>query len=1238
MNNENKNSEKSEDNLNPSKFSSQDISKFLKPQLIAELTKRNLITTGTVPELKNRLTQYLNGETTPNDFINTFNANKMDNTKKPYYKPNTFSGLISENIDTFIKKYNRAASINGWSDEEKIKFLPLYLESPALTFYDNNESNLINDIKWADLENILLSEFKPTAQLDMLKLLLQKRKQLDDEQTINYVNEIESLCKRINPTMLESEIIHTVIKGLKPNIIRQIGQLLELLQLSDLPGHWWSDNELASIASYYNHDTYIFDENAKTAVVYRNKNNKRPPIILYNTNENTHWIPGTKAINPSLKIPHDYVEINDFTPLQQIVTEINNKYKNTKKPITNDKLKEIDKVDKIHIKTVDNITKSITNDPNKEIIYDSQLQPIPLSNRPLDRLTFDYLGPLTPSNNKKYVLVAACNNTKFIFTKAVESATAQSTINFIIQIISQWGCFRQFSSDRGTHFKNQMVNEVCENLGIKQILSTSYSPQTQGFVEKINDVLCNSIKNYIDDNNQSRWSYYLPYVTLSYNATPQTSTKYSPFYLMHGFEPYFPIDNKLIPTNIPYDIKKSLAELNKLRDKIPNLIKTAQESQKKYHDQKHHNPITMNPKSTIICIVLALVPVYGFIAYDCNEKRINVTSFNSLEVDHCKTPPPASSMEIPRIKLIQKADTRTIPFKSCLISVDYLVTKCATFDDAQVVEDGFFSEILFLGNSGCTELHRTAIFHFPSGGIITGLMMNHTTFATHTVAGNIDKNGDCLGTSYASDKGSWRNVVVQGNYKIQLSEGIASIISKDDLLILPTGTRMKLSEMYGIGSYKGETVWNNNIIHQNCDTHNFDVLYDGPATLMTSESTPEDVLQTHTFLVETENIVFALKQKRRTFACEVPVIQTEHPQLFILKDNAFMHHFSINNISPQNTDLMAYVNTKFVYIENFLKNTITSLYNELIRKQCEIERTQLLFKLSLATYSLDEFAYAMGQGPGNIAIKSGEIIYLIKCKPVDVQYAQQDACYNELPVTLNNKTYFMAPKTNILQNYGTQVDCNEYLPVAFRLDSEWYGVAPTLREIKKPQTLKPSTSWTWNYKSPEHLMTAGIYSQDTMTALQRHLLLPQEIQTAQKNIARQSMGYSYVDQGLRLKSLIDNITISNIIEDKLYKMWGWFTTFGSCISGLLGIFFIWRAISILIKTSINVTILYQTFGWSIKLIAGIFSSTTHYIMHNLHKKKYNTIKTIYKEPTLPYFQTRKHTEKTKTTPRRKMSI
>lgn len=69
-----------------------------------------------------------------------------------------------------------------------------------------------------------------------------------------------------------------------------------------------------------------------------------------------------------------------------------------------------------------------------------------------------------------------------------------------------------------------------------------------------------------------------------------------------------------------------------------------------------------------------------------------------------QNPPPATSMKIPRIKLVQKADTRTISFKSCIIFVDYLITKCATFDDARVVEDRFFFRSTILGK---LRLRRT---------------------------------------------------------------------------------------------------------------------------------------------------------------------------------------------------------------------------------------------------------------------------------------------------------------------------------------------------------------------------------------------------------------------------------------------------------------------------------------------------------------------------------------------------
>lgn len=132
------------------------------------------------------------------------------------------------------------------------------------------------------------------------------------------------------------------------------------------------------------------------------------------------------------------------------------------------------------------------------------LQPIPInSSKPLSKLTFDYLGPLVISNKNKYILVAVCNTTKYVFTLATQSATAENTVKLIIKIITHWGCFQIFASDRGTHFRNKPITDILNSLGIKQIMSTSYSPQTQGQVEKINDVLCNSLKHYMEENEQT---------------------------------------------------------------------------------------------------------------------------------------------------------------------------------------------------------------------------------------------------------------------------------------------------------------------------------------------------------------------------------------------------------------------------------------------------------------------------------------------------------------------------------------------------------------------------------------------------------------------------------------------------------------------------------------------------------------------------------------------------------------
>lgn len=71
-----------------------------------------------------------------------------------------------------------------------------------------------------------------------------------------------------------------------------------------------------------------------------------------------------------------------------------------------------------------------------------------------------------------------------------------------------------------------------------------------------------------------------------------------------------------------------------------------------------------------------------------------------------------------------------------------------------MVENGFFTEISELGRARCSELYQKLTYHLPNGGIITGLKINETTLSSVTVAGFVDRHGNCKGTKFSSEKGT----------------------------------------------------------------------------------------------------------------------------------------------------------------------------------------------------------------------------------------------------------------------------------------------------------------------------------------------------------------------------------------------------------------------------------------------------------------------------------------------------
>eukprot|EP00731_Ephydatia_muelleri_P000583 Em0001g583a len=98
--------------------------------------------------------------------------------------------------------------------------------------------------------------------------------------------------------------------------------------------------------------------------------------------------------------------------------------------------------------------------------------------------------------------------------------------------------FSQLHSDQGRQFESKLVSEMCKVL---KICKTPYHPQGDGLVERFNRTLISMLATATADHSLD-WEECLPKVCFAYNTSVQTSTGYTPLYLMFGRQAKLPVD------------------------------------------------------------------------------------------------------------------------------------------------------------------------------------------------------------------------------------------------------------------------------------------------------------------------------------------------------------------------------------------------------------------------------------------------------------------------------------------------------------------------------------------------------------------------------------------------------------------------------------------------------------------------------------------------------------------------
>ena len=182
----------------------------------------------------------------------------------------------------------------------------------------------------------------------------------------------------------------------------------------------------------------------------------------------------------------------------------------------------------------------------------------------------DFIEGLPNADGFDCILVIVCRLTKaalFIETHATDDTHTLARL-FLKHVFSKHGVPHDIISDRGKLFVSKFWSSLCELLGIKANLSTAYHPETDGQTERVNQILEQYLRLYINYQ-QDDWIHLLPLAEFAYNNTPHSATQVSPFFANKGYHPQLEIGVNNVSSYAAQQYAEDLSSLHQyLREQI----------------------------------------------------------------------------------------------------------------------------------------------------------------------------------------------------------------------------------------------------------------------------------------------------------------------------------------------------------------------------------------------------------------------------------------------------------------------------------------------------------------------------------------------------------------------------------------------------------------------------------------------------------------------------------------------
>lgn len=106
----------------------------------------------------------------------------------------------------------------------------------------------------------------------------------------------------------------------------------------------------------------------------------------------------------------------------------------------------------------------------------------------MERVAFDITGPLLESTlGNVYILVVSDYFSRWVESYPIPNQESHTIAKVLVnKYFCRYGWPMFLHSDRGANLNAQVIQEICQLIGIERTRATAYHPQGDGLLERLN--------------------------------------------------------------------------------------------------------------------------------------------------------------------------------------------------------------------------------------------------------------------------------------------------------------------------------------------------------------------------------------------------------------------------------------------------------------------------------------------------------------------------------------------------------------------------------------------------------------------------------------------------------------------------------------------------------------------------------------------------------------------------------